>query len=325
MERRVLLAVLGGAAARWPLAARAQQKTMPVIGFLSGAASGPYEPYEAAFLQGLRESGYVDGQNVTIEYRWAEGHYDRLQALAADFVGRKIDVIVASGVSAAHAAKTVTATIPIVFSAGDPVGEGLVASLSRPGGNLTGVTSLSSAVEPKRLELISELVPRNREIGLLVNPNNSRTKHVMRDVQEAARTKGVQLAIVKASSESDIDAAFASLIQRQASALVVTTDPFFNTQRDQLVALAARHSLPAIYTYREFATIGGLITYGANLKEAYRQVGVYTGRILKGAKPADLPVQQTTKFELVINLKTAKALRLEIPQTMLSIADEVIE
>jgi putative ABC transport system substrate-binding protein len=328
MRRRKFGALVGGAttaSAVWPFAARAQQIEMPVIGFLSGAASGPYAPYAGAFRQGLSETGYAEGKNVAVEYRWADGHYDRLPAMAADLVGHKVSVIMASGIPAAHAAKNATSTIPIVFSAGDPVGEGLVASLSRPGGNLTGVSSLSSELEAKRLELLSELVPQTREIFLLVNPSNSRTEHVMRDVQEAARTKGMQLHILKVSSESEIETAFASLVPGRASALVVTTDPFFNTQRAQIVALAARHALPAIYTYREFATDGGLITYGANLKEAYRQAGVYTGQILKGAKPSNLPIQQTTTFELIINLKTAKALGIEIPPSLRQRADEVIE
>jgi putative ABC transport system substrate-binding protein len=324
MNRREVMLLLGGAltAARM---GRAQQKAMPVIGFLGAASPSRNPALVAAFHQGLRESGYLE-ENLVIEYRWAEGHYDRLPALAGDLVARKVDLIVAfGGIPAALAAKSVTSTIPIVFSVGDPVDLGLVASLARPGGNLTGVSTMAPELSPKRLELISDLVPQARVIALLVNPNNSNTERIIGDMQEAARVKGVQLPILKARTESEIDGAFATLVQLQAGALVVGGDPFFANWREQLVTLAARHGVPAIYQWRESAEVGGLISYGSSLAASFRQVGVYAGKILKGAKPADLPVQQPTTFELVINLKTAQALGLTIPQTILLRADEVIE
>jgi putative tryptophan/tyrosine transport system substrate-binding protein len=329
MKRREFSTLLGGAATAstiWPFAARAQQKTTPVIGWLGISTPGPSAPSLAAFRQGLNETGYVEGQNLTIEYRWAEGRYDRLPALAADLVGRRVDVIVASsGDPAAHAARNTTSTIPIVFTSGDAVGYGFVASLARPGGNLTGLSFLNPGLNPKRFELLSELVPQAKVIALLVNPNSSAPEPVIRAVQEAAQAKGVQLHILKAGIESEIDAAFTSLVQRQAGALVVSSDSFFYARREQLVALAARHTVPTIYDWRQFVVEGGLTSYGASITAVNRQVGIYAGKILKGAKPADLPVVQPTTFELVINLKTAKALSLTIPPSILSRADEVIE
>ncbi len=326
MKRRDLLTLLAGVIA-WPFAARAQKKPLPVIGYLSGSSAGPSAPFVAAFRHGLSDTGYVEGQNVAIEYRWAEGSYDRLPALAAELVGRSVDLIVASGgPPAAQAAKRATSTIPIVFASGDdPVATGLVASLARPGGNLTGVSFLVADLNPKRLELLSELVPQAKVIALLVNPKLPETDRVMRDVQEAARAKGLQLPILKASDESEIDAAFATLVQLHVGALLVGSDPFLNSRREQLVALASRHAVPAIYAWREFAASGGLISYGASFTADFRQLGIYAGKILKGAKPADLPVEQPTRFELVINLKTAKALGITVPPSLLARADEVIE
>ncbi len=326
MNRRELLLLLGGAMTP-ARALRAQQKAMPVIGFLGSTSPDPYAPFVAAFRQGLNETGYVDGQNVSIEYRWAEGRYDVLPALAADLVGRKVDLIAASGGNvSALAAKNATSTIPIVFATGgDPVGEGLVASLARPGGNVTGVTFMFAELTPKRLELLSELVPQARVIALLTNPNSPGTERMIQDVQEGARAKGMQLPILKASTETEIDAAFASLLQLRAGALLVGADPFFFSRREQLVMLASRYAVPAIYQYPEFAASGGLIAYGSSVTAAYRRVGIYAGRILKGAKPADLPIEQPTRFELVVNLNTAKALGLTVPPSILARADEVIE
>jgi putative ABC transport system substrate-binding protein len=326
VRRRDFITLLAGAMGGWPSAVRAQQKAMPVIGYLSGASPGPYAPFVAAFHRGLTETGYVEEQNVAIEYRWAEGRYDRMPALAADLVGRAVDVIAAGGDTAVLAAKSATSTIPIVFFSGsDPADRGLVASLARPGGNVTGVTFMTGELMPKRLEMLTELVPQARVIALLVNSNKQGDEPIMRDVQEAARAKGVQLRILKAGTDSEIDAAFASLVQLHAGGLVVSPDAFFGSRRDQLVALASRHAVPAIYEWREFAAAGGLISYGASLTDTWRQVGIYAGKILKGAKPADLPVQRPTIFELVINLKTAKALGLTVPPLLLATADEVIE
>ena len=325
MKRRDLLLLVGGAMTTAP-ALRAQQKAMPVIGFLGSGTSGSTAPGVAAFREGLSETGYVEGQNVAIEYRWAEGHYDRLPALAADLVGRRVDVIaVNGGEQPARAAKNATSKIPIVFIAGgDPVGAGLVASLARPGGNLSGFTVLTAELMAKRLELVSELVPQARVIALLVNPSSSGAAQI-RDVEEAARTKGVQLHILKAGAEDEFETAFASLVEARAGAVLVGPDPFFFSRREQLVAMAARHAVPAIYVRREFATAGGLISYGTSFTGTWRQVGIYVGKILKGANPADLPVQQPTTFELVVNLKTAKALGLTVPPAILARADEVIE
>src|SRR3954454_24354489 len=325
MRRRDLIIFLASAMTAWPLVARAQQKAMPVIGVLSTSAPGPSSaPFMAALRQGLSEAGYIDGQNLAIEYRWAEDHYDRLPALAADLVGRKVDLIVAGSPPGAFAAKGATSTIPIVFrGGGDPVGDGLVASLARPGGNLTGVLVLAGEVTAKRLELLSELVPRAGVIALLVNPNSSSAERVIHDVQQAARAKGVQLSILKASTESEIDAAFASLIKLPAGALLVSADPFLSGRREQLVALASRHGVPSIYAWRAFAASGGLISYGASLTSAFRLLGTYAGKVR--GKPADLPGEQSTTFELGIILKTAKALGLTIPSQLLARADEVIE
>ena len=329
MRRREFSTLLCGAATAstsWPLPLSAQQKATPVIGWLGISTPGPSAPSLAAFRHGLNEIGYVEGQNVAIEYRWAEGRYDRLPALAADLAGRRVDVLVASsGDPAAYAAKNATSTIPIVFTSGDAVGYGFVASLARPGGNLTGLSFLNPELNPKRFELLSELVPQAKVIALLVNPNSSSLEHVLRAVQEAAKPKGLQLHILKAGTESEIDAAFAALVQRQAGGLVVSSDPFFYGQREQLVVLAARHSVPTIYEWRQFVVEGGLTSYGASVSAVNRQVGIYAGKILKGAKPADLPVLQPTTFEFVINLQTAEALGLTILPSILSRADEVIE
>jgi len=324
MRRRELMLILCGAIAA-PHALRAQQKAMPVIGYLHYGSPGPFAPFMAAFHQGLSETGYDEGQNVAIEYRWAEGRYDLLPTLAADLVGRKVGVIAAFGPPSAHAAKRATSTIPIAFGSGDPVGEGLVASLARPGGNLTGVSLLTVELMAKRLELLSELVPQAGVIALLVNPNSPNAEAMTRDVQEAAGAKGLRVPVLKAGTEGDIDAAFATLVQLQAGGLVVGTDPFFNTRREQFVALAARYAVPAIYEWREFALAGGLISYGSSLAAVYRQIGIYTGKILNSTKPADLPVQQPTTFELVVNLNTARALGLTVPPSILARADEVIE
>jgi putative tryptophan/tyrosine transport system substrate-binding protein len=323
VRRRELLALVGCAATLPPLAGYAQQKPMPVIGYLTVTSVGAGAE---AFRRGLGETGYVEGQNLTVEYRAAEGHYDRLPAMAADLVGRKVDLLAAGGPPAARAAKDATSAIPIVFVVGsDPVKEGLVASLARPGGNLTGFSILARDLASKRLELLTELVPQVKAIALLVNPYNAAEELVVSDLQEAARAKGFQLAILKAGTEGEIDAAFAVLVQSRAGALLVGNDSFLTSRREQIVELASRAAVPAIYAFRDFAASGGLISFGANSIAAWRQAGIYSGRILKGAKPADLPVQQPTTFELVINLKTAKTLGLTVPPSILARADEVIE
>jgi putative ABC transport system substrate-binding protein len=328
VRRRELIALLGSAAT-WPLAARAQQPAMPVIGFLASYARNSSLASEslAGLRQGLSESGYVEGQNVTIEYRWADGHFDRLSALAADLVRLRVNVIVTNG-PAALVAKAATTTIPIVaMIGGDPVASGYVASLNRPEANLTGVAMFAYSLGPKRLELLRELVPNAKVIAVLVNPTNAAAaaQSDRQDVDAAARAFGQQIVILNASTERDFDPAFAAMVQQGAGALLVMADPFFNTRRQQLIALAARYTIPAIYEFRQFAIDGGLMSYGSSLTEAQRQLGLYSGQILKGAKPADLPVMQAVKIELVLNLKTAKTLGLTFPITLLGRADEVIE
>ena len=326
MKRREFITLLGGAAAAWPLAARAQQSAMPVIGYLDSSSPVASEPRVALFRQGLAEAGYVEGRNVAIEYRWAEGRYDRLPEMAAELVRREVAVIVASTIPAAVAAKAATAAIPIVFYvAGDPVKLGLVASLSRPGRNATGVNNFAAELGAKHLGLLRELLPTARRVGLLVNPTNPNVEGATKDVTAAALATGVEIDVVRASDSREIEVAFAALVRNRADALVVGPDAFFTSRRLQIATLATRHALPAVSNSREFAEAGGLMDYGTSLTEVYRQLGVYAGRVLKGDKPAELPVVQSTKFELVINLPTARALGLEIPATLLARADEVIE
>jgi putative ABC transport system substrate-binding protein len=324
MRRRDFIKVIAGPATGWPLAARAQQR-MPVVGFLSGRAPAESAAVLAAFRKGLVEAGYAEDQNVRIEYRWAEGQPDRLPALARELVDRAVDVIAALGESG-PAAKSATTTIPVVFaSGGDPVETGLVASLNRPGGNLTGATFLTANLGAKRVGLLHELVPNAEIIALLAGPTTSVARVQIRDVQEAARGLGQKLVVLDGGSDNKIDAAFAALAPQHVKALLVGSDPFFDTRRDRLVALAAQHRVPAIYQFRAYAVAGGLVSYGTSITDMYRLVGLYVGRVLKGEKPAELPVVQVTKFELVINLKTARTLGLTIPPTLLATADEVIE
>ena len=326
--RREFITLFGGAAAAWPLAARAQQPAMPVIGFLSAEWAGLTAERMRAFHEGLRETGYVEGRNVAIEYRWAKGQNDQLPLLAADLVRRQVTVIAAPGSTPATlAAKAATAMIPIVFEiASDPVQLGLVASLARPGGNITGVTSLNAEVGPKRLELLHELLPTATVVGLLVNPTNPNlAEPTTKNLQAAARTLGLQVHVLHASSDAELDAVFATLLRVRAGGLVIGADPFFSSRLEQLAALTVRHAVPTVYQTREFTAAGGLMSYGASFTDTFRAVGIYTGRILRGDKPADLPVQQTTKVELFLNLKTAKALGLEVPRTLIARADEVIE
>jgi putative ABC transport system substrate-binding protein len=326
MRRREFITLLSGAAA-WPVTARAQQPAMPAIGFLSIASPELYADRLRAFRQGLSETGYVDGRNLMIEYRWAGSEYDRLPTLAADLVRRQVAVIATGGgVVTVRAAKAATATIPIVFQMGaDPVALGVVASLNRPGGNVTGVASLNVELGPKRLELLHELVPTAALVGVLVNPTNPNAESLTRDLLAAARTLELKLHVLHAGTEHDFDQAFATLVQLRAGGLVIGTDGIFTSRSRQLAALAIRHGVPTIYQYRDFAAAGGLVSYGGSSTDPYRQLGVYTGRVLKGEKPADLPVQQATKVEFVINLKAAKALGLTVPLTLLGRADEIIE
>jgi putative ABC transport system substrate-binding protein len=326
MKRRQFIAGLGSAAA-WPVVARAQQAAMPVVGWLGAqSADDEYKNATVPFLQGLKETGYIEGQNVAVEYRYADNQYDRLPALAGDLVRRRVAVIAAAGTPAALAAKAATANIPIVFSTGsDPVALGLVASLNRPGANVTGIVSFAVELAPKQLQLLRELVPNVAVFGVLADPGFPATPSTITDLQAAARVLGRQLVIVNARTESDLETAFATLSQQHVGAVMVSNGPFFNRRTEQLAALAARHALPAIHTDREFALAGGLTSYGTSIRYGYHLVGIYTGRILKGEKPADLPVQQSVKIELTINLKTAKALGVTIPETLLATADEVIQ
>jgi putative tryptophan/tyrosine transport system substrate-binding protein len=325
MRRRDFITLVGGAAA-WPLGARAQQPAMPMVGFLSSTSPDTYAPFLGAFYQGLNESGYVAGRSAVIEFRWAEGQYDRLPMLAAELVQRQVGVLCAISTPAALAAKKATSAIPIVFFiGGDPVKFGLVAGLNRPGGNATGVNVIATELEAKRLGLLRELMPTATTAAVILNPQNPNADTQLRDVEQAGRAAGWRIQVLNASTERDLEPLFAALARQRTDALVITGDTFFATQRDRLVALAARHAIPAIYQRREYAEAGGLITYGTDFSDMFRQTGSYAGRILKGAKPSDLPIIQPIRFELVINRKTAKALGLQIPDRLLAVADEVIE
>ena len=325
MRRRSILQGVVGSAVVTPFVARAQQ-SMPMIGFLNGGSAAGYAPMVAAVREGLKESGYVEGQNVVIEFGWAEGKYDRLKALAAEMVRRQVDVIAATSTPAALATKAITSTIPIVFTTGaDPVQLGLVASLNRPGGNVTGVSFLVNELTSKQLEMLHTIVPKASLFGFLVNPDVAYAQSQAKDAEDAARALGLRIVVLNAKTENDIDAAFKTLVQQKAGGLVTISEPFLNSRRDQIIALAARHSLPALYPVRDYVTAGGLVSYGTSIIGAYREVGVYTGRILKGEKPTDLPVVRPTKLELVINLRTVKVLGIELPERVLAVADEVIE
>jgi ABC-type uncharacterized transport system substrate-binding protein len=328
VKRRQFISLLGGAAAAWPFAARAQQPAMPVIGYLHSLSRSELNEVVEAFLGGLRGAGFVDGHNVAIEYRFAEGRFERLPEMAADLVRRGVDVLAASGGSpSVLAAKAATTTIPIVFMTGDidPVQAGIVASLSRPGGNITGVSLLGGFLGPKRLEILREIVPGSAVVAVLVNPSNRNADPDVKEVEAAVRAAGLKLVVARATANTEFEPVFASLAQQQVDALVVTADPIFTHRRAKLTALTAAHRIPAIYQWPDFVKVGGLVSYGTTLAEASRQVGTYAGRVLKGARPADLPVTQPTKFHLVVNLKAAKALGLEVPPTLLARADEVIE
>ena len=325
MKRREFIALLGGVAAAWPIPVRAQQKT-PIIGYLVTGSPAAFASRLAAFRQGLAEQGFVEGQNVAIEYRWAGGIYDQLQAFAADLVGRKVDVIFAAGPPSLHAAKDATSIIPVVFVVGsDPVRDGLVANMSRPDRNLTGISFLAVDLTPKRLELITELVPGSKVIGLLTNHKNAAEQRVIIEMHDATRRAGFQVAVLNASNEAEIDAAFVAMVRSRPDVLIVSPDTLFTTRTDQIVASASRHSIPAIYAFREAVVAGGLASYGPSAARVHREAGSYVGRILKGDKPGDLPVLQPTTFEMVINSKTAKSLGLNVPPTLLARADEVIE
>ena len=325
MRRREFIAIIGCAGAVWSGKVHGQQPAIPVVGFINGGSPDSYAHHVAAFRQGLSDAGYIEGQNVAIEYRWAKGEFGLLPALATALVNRRVAVVVTSGSLAAQAAKSASGIVPIVFNFTDPVGQDLAASLNRPSGNATGVNVLAAELGPKRLELLRELVPRATSIAILVNPSTPIAALQVKQLQGATHATGLQLETLRASRQDELDAAFAEYLQRRPGALVVAADPFFNDRRDRLVALAAKHAVPTVYEWREFVDAGGLMSYGANLKDTYRQLGVYAGRILKGAKPADLPIEQPTKFELVINVKSPKALGLTVPPTLLSLANELIE